>query len=97
MRGVNGEKSPAPEGHPQHPEHQAFVTGQRTQRLAKLDVLRERGIDPYSLDLIRPDAVNGAALSRVGALQATVAGFLRVPLVARLLVPSVPSDGSGAK
>ncbi|MGH2993009.1 MAG: phosphatidylglycerol lysyltransferase domain-containing protein, partial [Solirubrobacterales bacterium] len=38
-----------------------------------------------------------AALPRVGALYATVEGFLRVPLVGRLLVPSVPSDGRGAK
>ena len=36
-----------------------------------------------------------AALPRVGALYATVEGFLRVPLLGRLLVPSVPSDASG--
>jgi lysylphosphatidylglycerol synthetase-like protein (DUF2156 family) len=34
-----------------------------------------------------------AALPRVGALYATVEGFLHVPLLGRLLVPSVPSDG----
>jgi hypothetical protein len=38
-----------------------------------------------------------AALPRLGALYATVEGFLRVPLLGRLLVPSVPSDASGSK
>ncbi|MGH2989643.1 MAG: phosphatidylglycerol lysyltransferase domain-containing protein, partial [Solirubrobacterales bacterium] len=38
-----------------------------------------------------------AALPRVGALYATVEGFLRVPLLGRLLVPSVPSDGAAGK
>ncbi|MGH2988918.1 MAG: amino acid--tRNA ligase-related protein, partial [Solirubrobacterales bacterium] len=44
---MNGEESPAPEEHPEHPEHEGFVARQRAQRLAKLDALRERGIDPY--------------------------------------------------
>ena len=57
----------------------SFVAAERERRLAKLDALRERGIEPYPGRFDR-DAT-------IGVLYAAAEGFLDVPVIGPLLTP----------